>query len=350
MKNYHKYSVLAIDMGGTKTNLGIFSVTRNPSHPLLPEKISMQQLVNKDYCSPEILIKAGLEKLGCLKVDAAVLAVAGVMKGGNVELTNLSWTLNGISLQQKFKWPQLILVNDLEAMAYGVPLLAKDQLLPLHSVQPFHNIQPSMQGTIALIAPGTGLGEAFLHWNGDRYVAYASEGGHGDFAPTDSVQIELLSFLMEQFDHVSYERICSGVGLLNVYRFLRQRKLMDEPSWLSPFLMEEHQCVRAIINAAMDSTRSCEICRQTVKLFVQVLGAETGNLALRMLPSGGLFIGGGLAPRIVEYFQNSDFLFEVYNKGRMTEVVAQFPIYLVLDPLTPLLGAAYLGLRKLVEA
>jgi glucokinase len=330
-------------MGGTKTNMGIFSLNRHAACDTVPRKISALHLLNSDFEGPEQLLEAGLAQLKCGPVHIVVLAVAGPVEAGRASLTNLAWTLDAEQLQSHFGWSRLLLINDLEAMAYGLPLVAKDRLKPLNAAT------PAEKGAIAVIAAGTGLGEAFLTWYGERYIAHAGEGGHADFAPIDPLQIELLMFLMETYGHVSYERICSGTGLWDVYQFFKQRKQMAEPDWLSDLLRDEPHRPRTIVDAAMDPAPACEICRRTIRMFVQVLGAEAGNLALRLLPSGGLFIAGGLAARLSGFFESDEFLAACQDKGRMSAVVANIPLYLVLDAHTPLYGGAYCGVQALRE-
>jgi glucokinase len=199
---------------------------------------------------------------------------------------------------------------------------------------------------LGIVAPGTGLGEAYLTWDGDRYRPHASEGGHCDFAPRDEREIELLRYLLRQHEHVSYERVCSGIGIPNLYAFLRDAGHAAEPSWLAARLAAQQDPTPAIIAAAMDPQESCELCVETVELFACILGAEAGNLALKMLATGGVFIGGGIPPRILPFLEQDYFLENFRDKGRMGKLLVDVPIHVILNHKAALFGAACAGLQQ----
>jgi glucokinase len=196
---------------------------------------------------------------------------------------------------------------------------------------------------MAIIAPGTGLGEAFLTWDGLRYQGHASEGGHADFAPNNDLQRELLSYLQERLGHVSYESVCSGLGILNIYYFLRERCYSAEPSWLSDKLAQEKDPVPVIVSAALDHGNTCDLCEITLNLFASILGAEAGNMALKVLATNGVYIGGGIPRRILPYLENGQFIRSFRNKGRMTDLVSQMPVFVILNPKVALIGVGWYG-------
>jgi glucokinase len=231
------------------------------------------------------------------------------------------------------------LLNDLDAIAYGVPLL---EVADLHTL---NEGVKAARGTVAVIAPGTGLGEAFLTWDSKHYRAHPSEGGHSDFAPTSSVEIDLLQYLSENFEHVSYERICSGHGLPNIYAFLNDRGFAGEPPWLAEQLGAVDDPTPVIVNAALDKERPCELCIATLRIFVSVLGAEAGNLALKVLATGGVYLGGGIPPRIIPALENKVFLESFTQKGRFSDLVTRIPVHVIMNPKIALIGAASHGLE-----
>ncbi len=332
------YQLLTLDIGGTKTNTALFSGSTEAPLDLAPPR-SSQSYQNAEYAGPEQMMAAAMEAAGT-PVDMAVLAVAGPVAKDRARLTNLPWHIDRARLQDRFNIRHLFIINDLEAIALGVPFLQPGEIQIVH-----HRPAPP-QATIAVIAPGTGLGESFLTWTQGRHMAHPTEGGHSDFAPVDATQMELLRFMMQEHAHVSYERLCSGLGLHNIYRFLKERIGMHEPVWLSEKLARNQDPARTIIAAADDPSQPCEICRQTVRLFVSILGAEAGNLALRTLPRGGVYIGGGIPLRIRSFFNTGEFMAAFSSKGRMKQLLEAIPVNIILNPLIPLHGAAYYGLQS----
>ncbi|MGZ3629618.1 MAG: glucokinase, partial [Ktedonobacteraceae bacterium] len=201
-------------------------------------------------------------------------------------------------------------------------------------------------GAIAVLAPGTGLGEAFLIWDGSEYKAHNSEGGHADFAPANSLQVELLRYLMVRFPHVSFERLCSGKGIPNIYDFLKDSGYAEQPQWLAEQLAAAQDRSPVIVNNALDKEHACELCVATLNTFVSILAAEASNLGLKVLATGGVYIGGGIPPRILSYLQNNQFMQAFTHKGRLTPLLTQMPVYVILNPKVALLGAAIHGFEK----
>ncbi len=326
--------LLAGDIGGTKTNLAIFPLDGEQRVPLAEATFPSGQ-----YESLEALVADFLSHNN-VTIERASFGVAGPVVAGQAKVTNLPWSMDEQRLQETLHIPKVYLLNDLDAMAHGVPFLKPIDLYTLNTGEAVSG------GTLAVIAPGTGLGEAFLTWESDRYHAHPSEGGHTDFAPTNSSEMEMLRYLLERFDHVSYEHVCSGIGLPNIYAYYKEIVFLSEPQWLSAQLAITNDPTPIIITAALDKTRDSELCNATLRTFVSILGAEAGNLALKVLANGGVYIGGGIPPRILSYFANNTFLRAFQAKGRFTEMLANVPVYIVTNPKLALLGAARHGLEN----
>lgn len=330
--------LLAGDIGATKTSLGVYSMEKGPREPIVEETSPSGQYPSLEVLAGEFLAQANLD------VDSAVFGVAGPVVGGHATITNLPWIINEAQLKKKLHLKSVFLLNDLKAVAQGVPLLLDpDELYTLNKGELIRG------GTKAVIAPGTGLGEAFLTWDGSRYRAYASEGGHTDFGPTNPLESDLLHFLRDQWDHVSYERICSGMGLPNIYTYLRESGHAEEPVWLAEQLAEAEDPTPVIVNAALDTETSCELCKTTLMLFISVLGSETGNVALKVLATGGVYLGGGIPPRILPALKQEAFMQAFLNKGRLADLLKNIPVYVILNPKTALIGAAFYGLELYKE-
>jgi glucokinase len=325
--------LLAGDIGGTKTNLAVFSPEDGPRAPLAEVTFP-----SADYPSLEALVFEFLAQVD-LKVEQASFGVAGPVAAGRAEITNLPWVMEETQLREALNLSSVRLLNDLAAIAHAVPFLGPADLHTLNVGQ------PTPGGAIAVIAPGTGLGEAFLTWDGTRYRPHASEGGHADFAPTNSFEVELLRYLQDRFQHVSYERVCSGRGLPNIYGYLKDSGYADEPVWLTKQLAAAGDPTPVIVNAALDSERPCELCVATLNAFVSILGAEAGNLALKVLASGGVYLGGGIPPRILPTLEQKPFREAFRHKGRMSDLLARVPVHVILNPKVALLGAACHGLE-----
>lgn len=325
-------AVLAGDIGGTKTSLAVFSSMSELSNPLAEATFS-----SRDYSSLEVLVREFLFQVQ-IKVSRASFGVAGPVINGRSQITNLPWVLDEKQLADALGLSQVSLMNDVLAVAHALPLLCPKDLFTLNRGRPVPG------GPIAVVAPGTGLGQAYLTWDGARYLAHPSEGGHADFAPINALEARLLLHLLKELKHVSTERVCSGVGIANIYAFLKENGHGGEPNWLTEKLSGVRDIVPIIVNAALDTERSCRLCQTTLNMFVSILGAEAGNLALKIMASGGIYLGGGIPPRIIPALQQDLFIEAFKNKGRMTELMADIPVHVILNPKVALLGAAGHGL------
>jgi glucokinase len=317
--------ILAGDIGGTHTRLAFFTVEGNRlisvSEETFPSRIhsGLAEIV-KQFLSTH--------KLSC---SIACFGIAGPVKNGRGETTNLPWIVDAGLLTDELDIPTVLLINDLEATAYGVTILEPSDWTVINVGA------PDAAGNAAVIAAGTGLGEAGLYWNGQSYRPFATEGGHVDFAPRSPLELELLHFLLTKFNRVSYERVLSGPGLVNIYQFLRETGRGDEPAWLAEEL-RLHDPAAVITQAAL-AERST-LCTQALELFVSIYGAEAGNLALKMMATGGVFIGGGIAPKILPKLMTPTFLQAFLTKGRMQPLLEAIPVRVILHGQTALLGAA----------
>lgn len=325
--------LIAGDIGGTKTIIALYTPKSGPERPLCESAFP-----SGSYRSLRAIIKEFSDRYDVTGVDHAVFGVAGPVVGERAQITNLPWEIDAGYLQTELKIGRVRLINDLQAVAYSIPLLKGEDLLTLNT----GSAVPT--GPRAVIAAGTGLGEAYLTWDGNRYIAHASEGGHTEFGPADAIEIELLRYLMGRFEHVSYERICSGTGIPNIYSFLKDQGRHEEPAWLAESLVREPDAAAVIVNTALDPGKTCEICQEAVRIFLSILGAETGNLALKILASGGVYVGGGIPPRLVSIIRQSPFMEAYLRKGRLSGVISAFPVHLILNPRAGLIGAAHFGL------
>ena len=318
--------ILAGDIGGTKTNLALFSVQG--------EKLRIENehvFQSKPYSGLRPILKEFGE--GGPDIHAACFGIAGPVVDGRVKTTNLPWIVDTEELRRALKIAAVYLLNDLEASAYGIFTLEDDELYTLNEGKPRH------LGNKALIAAGTGLGEAMLYDDGQRFHPIASEGGHADFAPRDELEIELLRHLIGRFGHVSYERILSGPGLANVYRFLKEARHMDEPPQLAARFAAGEDPGAVISQEAL--AKEAEICVKALDMFVSIYGAEAGNLALRAESVRGLYVGGGIAPKILDKLKDGTFLRAFVDKGRYGDLLGAVPVQVILNSKAALRGAAY---------
>ncbi len=325
--------LLAGDIGGTKTTLAVYSTEDGPRSPLAEATFHSRQ-----YRDLESIVRE-FQSSHRQAVDRAVFGVSGPVVDGRVTTTNLPWELDEQRLQSELKLDSARLINDLAALANSVPHLEPEDLETLDAAE------PDPHGSIAVIAPGTGLGEAFLTWDGAHYRPHASEGGHADFAPTNPLEIELLRYVRVRHEHVSYELVCSGRGLPNIYAFLKDSRAEQEPRWLTEKLAAADDPTPIIVDAALDDSRPCPICTTTLKLFVSILGAEAGNLALTVVATGGVYVGGGMSPHLLPALQRDAFMETFRRKGRLSDLVARVPVHVIVNPKAGLLGAAYAGLE-----
>jgi len=328
--------LLAGDIGGTKTNLAIFSPEMGWRTPLVEQTFPSSQYPSLEAIAQEFLAQQHFS------IDQASFGVAGPVVAGRATITNLPWTMDEQELQKALNIPSVRLLNDLDAIAHAVPFQKPDDLHTLNIGQPVPG------GAIAVIAPGTGLGEAFLTWDGSQYQAQTSEGGHADFAPTNAPEIELLRYLQQRYKHVSFERVCSGKGLPNIYIYLKESGYAEEPLWLAEQLAAASDRAPVIVKAALEKDKEtpADLCVATLNTFVSILGAEAGNLALKVLATGGVYIGGGIPPRILPYLDGERFLQAFRNKGRFTDMLTRIPVHVILNPQIALLGAAVAALKS----
>jgi len=323
----HRELVLAGDIGGTKTNLALFSVKGEKLH-----SESLRTFPSKRYSG---LVPVLQEFLAAdhNKIDSACFGIAGPVVDGKVKTPNLPWMIDTAELRHALKLDSVSLLNDLEAGAYGIFTLDNDEFCTLNE-----GIM-RQSGSKALIAAGTGLGQAIMYDDGRHFHPLASEGGHADFAPRDELEIELLRYLIGRFGHVSYERVLSGPGLFNIYRFLKENRGMAEPKSLTEQFAAADDPSAVISKAAL--ANEAEICVKSLEMFVSIYGAEAGNLALRAKSVRGLYIGGGIAPKILAKLKDGTFMPAFVDKGRYTELLAGTPVQVVLNDQAALRGAAY---------
>ena len=316
--------ILAGDIGGTKTNLGLFE-TPDGALALLAQ----QSYPSREHVGLEAIVSKFLEdKNG--RISAACFGVAGPIVDGQCVTPNLPWIVSAEALARTLNLESVLLINDLEATAHGIAALKADEFFTL-------NEGISMAGNAALVAAGTGMGVASLFWNGKRHVPSASEGGHIDFAARNPMESEMLKYMLKKYSRVSLERIVSGPGLFNVYEFLRASGYATElPEVAARFATEDPSGV--ISKAALMG--ECRMCVKALDLFVAIYGGFAGNIALVLKAIGGVYIGGGIAPKILEKLKDGTFIGAFMEKGRMSSLVATIPVRVILNDKTALLGAA----------
>jgi glucokinase len=263
--------------------------------------------------------------------------VAGPVIEGKSKTTNLPWELDERRLAEALRVPRVKLLNDLEAAAYGMLQLDPTDLCVMQPGSP-------RRGNIAVIAAGTGLGEAILYWDGARYHPIATEGGHADFAPRNDLEIDLLRYLQREYGRVSYERVLSGPGLFNIYRFLRDSGIAPEPKWLRTRVAENDP---GAMISEIGLTGDDPLCTKALDLFCSIYGAEAGNLVLKALAIGGVYVGGGIAPKLLSKLQDGTFTNAFSDKGRFAELLQSIEVKVSLNLRTPLIGAAHYGLTLL---
>jgi glucokinase len=335
MKSFKKFpekNVLAGDIGGTKTVLARFAGGTHALH----------QKVQKTYASRSGMRLEGMISDflpgGRVTIDGACFGIAGPVKDGICKTTNLPWEVSSRAIQERFGFKNVELINDLAAWAYGLPYLERNDMVALNAVP---SVLTQHQG---LIAPGTGLGQAFLLYKNDQYVVLSSEGGHVDFAPTNEAQMALWRYLRQRFGHVSVERILSGPGLLNLFSWMRENRAEPLPSWLAERL-ETSDPPRVITEAALHERHP--LCQAVLSMFVDILGAVAGNLALSGTTTGGLYLCGGIPPRILSFLEDGKFLKSFVSKGRFQTYLEQIAVRVVVNDQTPLIGAAHQAFTRL---
>ncbi|HXT13410.1 MAG TPA: glucokinase [Candidatus Angelobacter sp.] len=315
--------ILAGDIGGTKVNLAFFTES------LRLTADNLESFPSRDYASLEDIVFKFLSERS-LKAQYACFGIAGPVKHGRVAVTNLPWIIIDKELKAALKLKAVWLINDLEANAHGIYGLTPKDFITLNKGEEV------AVGDAAIISAGTGLGEAGLFWDGNRHLPSASEGGHADFAPRTDLDIELLQYLRTRFDQPDWETVLSGPGLYHIYEFLRQRN-GTEPAWLATELRSEEP-PKVITRAALENKN--DLCVQALDLFVDYYGAEAANLALKILSTGGIYIGGGIAPKIIAKLTDGRFMKAFIGAGRMKALLAAMPVRVIMNDKTALIGAA----------
>jgi glucokinase len=320
--------IIAGDIGGTKTNVALFEAGQG----VVGSPLAQQSYPSARYGSLEEILTDFVRQHPRARITHACFGVAGPVVRGHIDATNLAWKVHDVKLAEAIGVPSVRLINDLEATAYGIGELGPEQLYTLNEGE------GERTGHRALIAAGTGLGMAAIYFDGAGFLPMPSEGGHIDFAPRNGREFEMLTYLHEQIGgRVSYERVLSGMGLFNIYSFLRDRGHGEEPAWLAEEIRTGDPAA-AISHAAL-AGRS-ELAATTLEIFVEVYGAMAGNLALLLKSVGGLYIGGGIAPKIMPKLTDGTFMRNYGDKGRMSGLVNSIPVRVILDDKTALYGAA----------
>lgn len=326
--------ILAGDVGGTKVHLALYSFEEERL-----KEVRDQKFPAHDFATLDDVVRAFLAAEGDRpaqpvdEIAAACFGCPGPVRDGRLKLTNLPWTLDARDLRASLGIEHIFLINDLEANGYGIPELATDQIVMLHQGD------AASVGNRGLVSAGTGLGEALLIWDGKhRHVPIPSEGGHCDFAARTDQEVALLQYLRRTLSgRVSFERVVSGIGIKNVYAFLRDDQKMEEPAWLRDRIAGEDP--NAVIGHCAEDGSS-ELCHETMQIFTAAFGAEAGNLALKVLAVGGIYLGGGIAPKILKTLQNGEFTKAFLDKGRLSPLLEAIPVRVILDDTCALLGAA----------
>ena len=325
--------ILAGDVGGTKVHLALYTFEQGRLKALRDQKYPAHEFASLDDVVHDFLGAQGdrpAEKLE--DIAAACFGCPGPVRDGRLKLTNLPWTLDARDLQKSLGIEHIFLVNDLEANGYGIPELAPESIFTLHKAD------NAAVGHRGLIAAGTGLGQCLLIWDGKTHRPLPSEGGHCDFAARNDREEALLNYLRRTLNgRVSWERVVSGLGLRNVYGFLKDDQHMEEPTWLKERMSNEDP--NAVIGQCAEEGSS-PLCFETMQIFAGCYGAEAGNVALKVLAMGGIYLGGGIAPKILKTLQNGVFSQAFLDKGRMQPILEAIPVQVILDDTCALLGAA----------
>jgi glucokinase len=325
--------ILAGEIGATRTRLAAFET----------EGSKLQKVVEKIYLSqeernlPDIIV--GFIRAEGIPVHDACFGVAGPVRGGQSKISNLSWVIDAKELATLLKLKSVGLINDLEAFAYGIDALESKDFITLSEGS------EDAEGNRAVISARTGLGVAGLFWDGHRHHPFACEGGHSSFAPSDNLEIELLQYLQKKYGRVSCERVLSGPGIKNIYDFLRETRKFEEPDWLREQLSHAQDAPALISQLALENKAA--ICEQTLAIFVAIYGSQTGDCALNYMSTGGIFIGGSIAAKIVPKMKDPIFLRSFLAKGRMEPLLKGMPVRIVINDDSGIMGAAlYTLIRK----
>ncbi len=326
--------LLVADIGATKTDVAVLASDSDARSFVARQRFHSAAFPSLAAMAREFV--AQTEE----PITHACFDVAGPVVDGRAHLTNLPWDVSARTLQRALHLDDAWVINDLTALAHAIPLLQSGDLHALHRGEPAEN------GAMAVIAPGTGLGEAFLVWDGAAYRAYPSEGGHADFAPTTRSQVELLRYLQRRFEHVSYELVCSGRAIPHLYEFCRDIQHTAESSKLAAQLAAADDRTPLIVEHALRAAPPDPLCSAALEMFVSILGAEAGNLVLKVLATGGLFIGGGIPRRILPILEEGSFIAALRRKGRFADLLSRVPVHVITVEGAALIGAASYGLAQ----
>ena len=326
--------LIAGDIGGTTTRLVLVSTQSGPR-----EYAAIREYQSREFKGLEEILALFLAETGG-KAAAACFGVPGPVIGGRAHLTNLPWDIEEASLCRRLNLQAVHLVNDLQAMAQAIPHLRPEEMVTINAG---HAVE---HAALAVLAPGTGLGEAFLIWHGGEYVACPSEGGHTDFAPTTQLQAGLLQHMAEHFSHVPYERVCAGSGLPNIYDYLRAADPAREEPAFAASLRAVDDRTPLILAAALDDPQHHPLAAETLRMLVEIWGAEAGNLVLKVMATGGIYLGGGIPRRVLPKLQDGIFMRAFTAKGRFAELLQSVPVH-VITINAALLGAAIFGLERI---
>jgi glucokinase len=325
--------ILAGDIGGTNTRLALFEPTEQGFSTAAEEKFS-----SSAFASLAEIVQVFLSGKSA-SVECACFGVAGPVQGKTAKITNLTWVAETDDIADLLGHEKVGLINDLEANAYGLNELNENDFLILNEGE------SNTAGNRAIISAGTGIGQAGIYNRNGELRPFATESGHADFAPRNELEIDLLRYLLTKFERVSVERVVSGLGLQNIYDFLRDTKRAEEPSWLAEEIKNSKD-VGAVISQNGLTGKSA-ICSQTLDIFVSLYGAEAGNMALHLLATGGVYIGGGIAPKILPKLKEKPFLESFFAKGRMRELLELITVRVILNDKAALLGAAHFAFYEI---
>ena len=324
--------VLAGDVGGTKTSVGLFVRGKMRPEPLVVETFASREALRLEEFVDRFLNNHPAP------ISSACFGIAGPVINGRCKTTNLPWVVSETMMKRRFHWRHVRLLNDLAAAAMAIPFLSPSELVSLNKGM------RRKTGNLALLSPGTGLGQAVLVYREGEYVPLSSEGGHVSFSPTTEGEVDLWRYLREKFDHVSIERVLSGPGLVNIYSWLRGSGRFQEPLWLKD-LMNQGDAAKAITESAFH--RKQALCVEALRLYVSMLGSAAGNLALASMAVGGVYLGGGIPPKILPALKEGSFLKAFTAKGRFADLLSRIPVRVVLNDKTALLGAAQAAFEAL---
>ena len=327
------FLLLAGDIGGTKSNLAVFSSQQGVGQPLAEVSFA-----SANYPGLEEMVSKFLKESG-FSIAMAGFGVAGPVINNRAKITKLPWHVDGQKIKKRFGFSEVVVVNDLVATAYGLAVLNDSDLVSVNQGAPVKD------GARAIMAPGTGLGEAFMIWDGSVYQACPSEGGHGLLAPLNDLQDGLLRYLRQEYDYVSYDRVCCGHGLTLIYDFLLKENYAPELDWVAAALSKERDAAPVITKAAL-GPNSSPLCSAALDMFVALLATEAASLSLKVLATGGLFIGGGIAPLILPFLQSEKFTQAFIGLSPHRQLLAEIPVKVVMSPRAALLGAGTMVLNS----